>query len=311
MTVIGFLKALQKMQPNDPYIIQQLALATYKSEVPDKLTALQKAKEILSHSRRRPRATPRPSAYGARCTSDCGRKARTRPTSTRRSGRYARGYFFKNDQYNGINFAFLLDVRASLTDGDEAIADRVLARRIRREILAHLRAACSPKGRCKEMTHSGCSPRRWRRCSDSARGRGAAELAEAVDKAPAAVDGRDHARADRQAEGAAVVSGGRRDAVSTGRLRSREAALASVIAILIAGLICSMQPRCGRELDGHSRAVRGRGEGRSRRRRAQVAAGGCPARRAGRGRRHHHRRRGQGDAEPARRRGRHGRPQPL
>jgi hypothetical protein len=48
---------------------------------------------------------------------------------------YARGYFIKNDYYNGINFAFLLNVRASVSQGDEAIADRVLARRIRSEVI--------------------------------------------------------------------------------------------------------------------------------------------------------------------------------
>jgi hypothetical protein len=39
---------LRTMQPQDPYILQQLALATYKSEIPDKLAALQEAKAILS-----------------------------------------------------------------------------------------------------------------------------------------------------------------------------------------------------------------------------------------------------------------------
>jgi hypothetical protein len=46
---------------------------------------------------------------------------------------YVRGYFLKSDYYNGINFAFLLNARAALSQGDDAIADRVLARRTRRE----------------------------------------------------------------------------------------------------------------------------------------------------------------------------------
>ena len=48
---------------------------------------------------------------------------------------YARGYYIKNDYYNGINYAFMLDVRAAATSGDEALTDRVLARRRRREVL--------------------------------------------------------------------------------------------------------------------------------------------------------------------------------
>jgi hypothetical protein len=49
---------------------------------------------------------------------------------------YARGYFLKTDYYNGINLAYLLNVRSSISAGDEAIADRVQARRIRSEVLA-------------------------------------------------------------------------------------------------------------------------------------------------------------------------------
>lgn len=48
---------------------------------------------------------------------------------------YARGYFIKNDYYNGINFAFLLNVRAASGQGEEAAADRIFAKRIRQEVL--------------------------------------------------------------------------------------------------------------------------------------------------------------------------------
>ena len=48
---------------------------------------------------------------------------------------YARGYYIRNDYYNGINYAFMLDVRASCSDGDEALVDRLLARRVRKDVL--------------------------------------------------------------------------------------------------------------------------------------------------------------------------------
>ncbi len=54
---------------------------------------------------------------------------------------YTKGYFIRDDYYNGINFAFLVNVRAAMAQGDEAIADRVLARRIRAEVLALCDAA--------------------------------------------------------------------------------------------------------------------------------------------------------------------------
>jgi hypothetical protein len=52
---------------------------------------------------------------------------------------YERGFYLKQDYYNGINLAFLLNVRAAQKEkaGDvaEAVADFVQARRVRREVL--------------------------------------------------------------------------------------------------------------------------------------------------------------------------------
>jgi hypothetical protein len=59
---------------------------------------------------------------------------------------YARGYYIRTDYYNGINYAFVLDVRASRTEGDEALVDRLLARRVRKDVLkicGHLLQAAS------------------------------------------------------------------------------------------------------------------------------------------------------------------------
>jgi hypothetical protein len=136
LPVIGLLNRLRKMQPNDPQVIQELALATYKSKQPDAERALEKARGTLEA------LGPETSSdaetvglWGAihkrlwdlrKGTGDLDRAIRA----------YARGYFIKNDYYNGINFAFLLNVRASVSVGDEAVADRVFARRVRSEVLA-------------------------------------------------------------------------------------------------------------------------------------------------------------------------------
>jgi hypothetical protein len=132
---LGLLNRLKTMQPDDPYIVQQLALATYKFEQPDKKTSLVKAKEILS------KLAPQTSSdaetvglWGAihkrlwdliKNSDDLNEAVRA----------YARGYYIRTDHYNGINYAFMLDVRASSTAGDEAVADRVLARRVRKDVL--------------------------------------------------------------------------------------------------------------------------------------------------------------------------------
>jgi hypothetical protein len=141
LVVIAVLNRLKKLQPNDPYIIQQLALATYKSQQPNPLQALHKAKAILEA------LAPATSSdaetvglWGAihKRLWEIGQSGDDLNTAIRA---YARGYFIKSDYYNGINFAFLLNVRAVGSQGEDAIADRVLARRTRREVLTLCDAA--------------------------------------------------------------------------------------------------------------------------------------------------------------------------
>ena len=48
---------------------------------------------------------------------------------------HEKGFYLKNDYYNGINSAFLLDCRAAELGGDDAIADRVQARRVRERVM--------------------------------------------------------------------------------------------------------------------------------------------------------------------------------
>lgn len=48
---------------------------------------------------------------------------------------HEKGFYLRNDYYNGINFTFLLDCRAAELGGDDAIADRVQARRVRERVV--------------------------------------------------------------------------------------------------------------------------------------------------------------------------------
>lgn len=41
----------------------------------------------------------------------------------------------RDDHYNGINYAFMLDARAAEGSGDDAIADRVWAKRVRLRVI--------------------------------------------------------------------------------------------------------------------------------------------------------------------------------
>jgi hypothetical protein len=153
LAVAAVLRRLQKLQPNDPYIVQQLALATYKSRHPDVLTSLHDARATLSVLK--PDTSSDAETVGLwgaihKRLWETGRNPRDLDTAIRS---YAKGYFIRDDYYNGINFAFLLNVRGTIVQGDEAIADRVLARRVRAEVLTLCDAALdqdrSALGECR------------------------------------------------------------------------------------------------------------------------------------------------------------------
>lgn len=136
------LEQVRTQRPNDPFVLQQLAFATYKSRQPTTEAALQAARSILLELG--PATTNDPETLGLwgavhkRLWDAHGQTA----DLDEAVNAYERGYFLRQDGYNGINLAFLFDVRAleALRRGDgaardEATADLVQARRIRGELL--------------------------------------------------------------------------------------------------------------------------------------------------------------------------------
>ena len=109
---------------------QQLALATYKYQQPDKKTSLINAKNILN-------ALAPQTSSDAETVGLWGAIHKrlwdeiANPEDLDEAVRaYARGYYIRTDYYNGINYAFVLDLRSSRSVGDEALVDRLLARRV-------------------------------------------------------------------------------------------------------------------------------------------------------------------------------------
>jgi hypothetical protein len=120
----------------DPYIIQRLALITYKSKFPTEEAALQEARDLLTClNPETSNDTETLGLWGAvhkrlwEFTKDIAHL----DESVRG---YERGFYLRNDYYNGINLAYLLNIRAaSAANPAEAIADFVQAQRIRREVI--------------------------------------------------------------------------------------------------------------------------------------------------------------------------------
>jgi tetratricopeptide (TPR) repeat protein len=131
------LSAALKYDNNNQFIIQRLALVTYKSEKPNKLSALGKALRILK--KLKPDSTTDPETLGL-----CGAvyKRMFEETNQRKFleaalGYYEKGFYIRQDYYNGINVAFLYDQLASLaTKKNEAIHYSYHANRIRTKVIA-------------------------------------------------------------------------------------------------------------------------------------------------------------------------------
>lgn len=130
------LEQLKTRMPGDPFIVQQLALATYKGKQPDKKTALADAKNILSELQ--PQTSNDPETLGIwgsiyKQLWDMDKRPEDLEESIRS---YGKGFNLKDDFYNGINYAFMLNVRAAVAASPrEAIADFVWAERVRHRVI--------------------------------------------------------------------------------------------------------------------------------------------------------------------------------
>lgn len=124
-------------QPEDPYIIQRLALLTYKSQSPTPEQSLKDALDLLATLN--PQTSNDTETLGLwggvnKRLYDLTKDIEFLSQSIRA---YERGFYLRNDYYNGINFAYLLNLRAYETENRaDAIADFVQAQRVRKEVLA-------------------------------------------------------------------------------------------------------------------------------------------------------------------------------
>lgn len=148
------LSAVRALRPDDPYITQRLALLTYKAkqDTPEKeIAALKEACDLLyTLDPATSNDTETLGLWGA-VHKRLWDKARDEVALDKAIRTYERGFDLRNDYYNGINFAFLLNTRAAhsvelakkTSDATEkvshlaaAISDYVQAQRVRNEVLS-------------------------------------------------------------------------------------------------------------------------------------------------------------------------------
>jgi hypothetical protein len=139
----SLLSVAKSMLPTDTYVVQKLALATYKSELPTPLDALREAKGLLAELM--PDTSTDTETLGLwgtvhkrmwELTSD--------PAMLNTSiDAYEKGFYLKRDYWNGINYAFILNVRAKQSPPAESVADFVVAQRVRRKVIGICEALLS------------------------------------------------------------------------------------------------------------------------------------------------------------------------
>ena len=131
------LKAPDPNRPEDPSLIRRHAFATYKSEHPSRMEAYAEASDILKVLiPETSNDTETLGLWGA-IQKRFWNETHDRPYLDHAVRAYSRGFYLRNDYYNGINYAYLLNVRATIAaTRAEAIADFVEAERIRKEVLS-------------------------------------------------------------------------------------------------------------------------------------------------------------------------------
>lgn len=131
-----YLAKLRESRNDDPYLIQQHALATYKSRQPNAVAALVEAKQILEALQPRKSGDAETLGLWGAIHKRLWEETQDRKALDEGVWAYERAFVMKLDHYTGINCAYMLDDRARVqADPAEATADHVIAHRIRRRVL--------------------------------------------------------------------------------------------------------------------------------------------------------------------------------
>lgn len=131
--------AASQLKPNDPFIIQQLALATYKSKQPSEIFAIINGLGIISTLDPDSSNDPETRGITGAMHKRLWLLTKDRAQLDAAILHYGRGFEFRRDYYNGENLAVCYDFRSALQDDmEEAIYDRMSAKKVREEVLAIL-----------------------------------------------------------------------------------------------------------------------------------------------------------------------------
>ena len=128
----------------DPYVIQQLALATYKTGKPTVKDALELGWSWIERLSPEESTDPETLGIAGAIQKRLFQNLKEKEYLNRAVELYGRGFEVKRDYYTGENYALCLDLRAAenqTTSPEDARYDRETARRVRARIIDLLQAA--------------------------------------------------------------------------------------------------------------------------------------------------------------------------
>lgn len=125
-----------RFEPNNVFLKQRLALVTYKSQRPNPRQALLNAEKILADLSPEETTDPETLGLSGAINKRLYELIEDEEYLEKSIWFYERGFYIQRDYYNGINFAFLLNIKALIQkDKFEAISFYLQANRIRKKVI--------------------------------------------------------------------------------------------------------------------------------------------------------------------------------
>jgi hypothetical protein len=123
---------------NNAYLIQRLAMATYKAALPDKITALKQSLTLLDKLDLEHTNDSETVSLAGAIEKKLYEEGQGNEHLNQAIQYFQRGYYLLNNRYNAINLAFTLNCRASSSlcaTKEEQIADMIYANYTRKRVL--------------------------------------------------------------------------------------------------------------------------------------------------------------------------------
>jgi MAP3K TRAFs-binding domain len=136
LTARSLFQIANSIDPNNDFIVQKLALSIYKSKIPNHVESLKEALEVISALNLENTTDPETLGIAGAIYKRLWEELDDINYLNNSIYYYEKGFYIKNDYYNGINLAFLYNLRGSLTgDKYDSIADYIIANRIRNKVI--------------------------------------------------------------------------------------------------------------------------------------------------------------------------------